>query len=123
MNRKGKRSAAQMRAKTATRKTKPKAPRAAKPARAQSSSEKVRQHRKRMRAKGYRLVQMWLPDTRTAEFAREAHLQSLRAANSPTADVDQAWVDSVSWWNSEEAAALAESEPPVPWWREPEKPR
>jgi hypothetical protein len=112
MNRKGKRPVAQMRAKTATRKTKPKAP--------QTAREKVRRHRKRMRAKGYRLVQMWLPDTRTAEFAREAHLQSLRASNSPTADVDQAWVDSVSWWNSEEATALAESEPPVPWWREPE---
>ncbi len=112
MPRKNKRPAAQMRAKTAVRKTKAKA---SLPAR-----EKVRRHRKRMRAKGYRLVQMWLPDTRTAEFAREAHLQSLRASNAPTADVDQAWVDSISWWNSEEAAALAESEPPVPWWREPE---
>jgi hypothetical protein len=112
MSRKGKRPAAQMRAKTATRKTKPKA--------SLTAREKVRRHRKRMRAKGYRLVQMWLPDTRTAEFAREAHLQSLRTSNSPTADLDQAWVDSVSWWNSEEAAALAESEPPVPWRREPE---
>jgi hypothetical protein len=101
MNRKGKRPAAQMRAKAAARKTKPKAPRAAKPARARSSREKVREHRKRMRAKGYRLVQMWLPDTRTPEFAAEAHRQSLRANASPFAAEDQAWVDSISDWNSD----------------------
>jgi len=76
-----------------------------------------------MRAKGYRLVQMWLPDTRSPEFAREAHLQSLRASNSPTEEIEQAYIDSISWWNSEEAIALEKSEPPVPWWREPEKPR
>jgi hypothetical protein len=110
--RKSTRSVAQMRAKAATRKSKPKA--------SKTTRDKVRLHRKRMRAKGYRLIQMWVPDTRTAEFAREAHLQSLRASNSPTADLDQAWLDSISWWNSEEAATLAQSEPPVPWWREPE---
>ena len=30
---------------------------------------------------------------------------------------DQAWVDAMSWSNSEEAAALEKSEPPTPWWR------
>jgi hypothetical protein len=120
MQRKNKRPAAPMRAKTAARKTKSKAPRAAKLAQTSSSREKVRAYRKRMRAKGLRLVQMWLPDTRTPEFAREAHLQSLRAANSPTAEIDQAYIDSISWWNSEEAADLARSEPPL-WWRKPEQ--
>jgi hypothetical protein len=71
-----------------------------------SSRDKVRAYRRRMRAKGMRLVQMWLPDTRSPEFAAEAHRQSLRAATSATAQMDQAWVDSVSWWNSDEAAAL-----------------
>jgi hypothetical protein len=101
MNRKGKRPAAQMRAKTATRKTKPKAPRAAMRAQASTSRDKVRAYRKRMRAKGLRLVQMWLPDTRTPEFAAEAHRQSLRANASPFAAEDQAWVDSMSDWKTD----------------------
>jgi hypothetical protein len=101
MNRKGKRPAAQMRAKPAARKTKPKAPRAAKPAQTATSRNKVRAYRKRMRAKGLRLVQMWLPDTRTPEFAAEAHRQSLRANSSPFAAEDQAWADSMSDWNTD----------------------
>jgi antidote-toxin recognition MazE-like antitoxin len=101
MNRKGKRPVAQMRAKAAARKTKPKASRAAKAAQAHTSRDKVRAYRKRMRAKGLRLVQMWLPDTRTPEFAAEAHRQSLRANASPFAAEDQAWVDSISDWKSD----------------------
>ena len=45
--------------------------------------ERVAAYRKRMRAKGLRLVQMWLPDTRTPEFAKQAHRASLAIANSP----------------------------------------
>jgi hypothetical protein len=101
MSRKGKRPAAQMRAKPAARKTKPKASQAAKQVQASASREKVRAYRKRMRAKGLRLVQMWLPDTRTPEFAAEAHRQSLRANSSPFAAEDQAWVDSMSDWNTD----------------------
>lgn len=51
-----------------------------------------------MRAKGLRLVQMWLPDTRTPEFAAEARRQSLRANNSRFAAQDQAWVEAMSDW-------------------------
>jgi Protein of unknown function (DUF3018) len=97
MKRESKRPAAQMRAKASTRKTTPK-PSAPKRARSNSSRDKVRAYRERMRAKGLRLVQMWLPDTRTAEFAAEAHRQSLLANNSPFAAEDQAWVDSMSDW-------------------------
>lgn len=61
-----------------------------------SSRDKVRIYRKRMRANGMRLIQMWLPDTRTAEFAREAKRQSLLANRSPHAATDQAWVDAMS---------------------------
>lgn len=101
MQRKNKPPAAQMRAKTAAHKTKPKATRALKRIQASSSRDKVRAYRKRMRAKGLRLVQMWLPDTRTPEFAAEAHRQSLLANTSPFAAEDQAWVDSISDWNSD----------------------
>ncbi len=55
-----------------------------------------------MRARGFRLVQMWLPDTRTPEFAAQAHRASLAIANSPTEREDQAFIDAVSWWTSEE---------------------
>jgi len=120
MNRKGKRPAAQMRTKAASRKTKPKAPRAAKLARTGTSRDKVRAYRKRMRAKGLRLVQMWLPDTRTPEFAELAHRASLAAANSPTEREDQAFIDSIQWLTSEEEAELRRTEPePERWWKEP----
>jgi len=87
-----------MRAQAAVRNTKPSP---AKQARAKSAREKVRAYPQRMRAKGLRLVQMWLPDTRTPEFAAEAHRQSLLANASPLAAEDQAWVDSISDWNSD----------------------
>jgi hypothetical protein len=76
----------------------------AKPSRPLSSRDKVRAHRARMRAKGLRLVQLWLPDTSTPEFAAQAHRASLAIANSPTEREDQAFIDSISWLNTEEAA-------------------
>lgn len=60
------------------------------------SREKARAYRERMRAKGLRPVQLWLPDTRTPEFAAEARRQSLAVANSPTEADDQAWIDAIS---------------------------
>lgn len=99
MLRKDNRPRAQMRAKTPVRKTKPKALPAAKRAPAQSSREKVRAYRERMRAKGLRLVQMWLPDMRTPQFAAEARRQSLLATKSPFAAAAQARVDAISAWN------------------------
>lgn len=60
------------------------------------SRERVQAHRRRMREQGMRLVQIWVPDTRSPEFAAEAARQSkLIAASSREAD-DQAFIDSVS---------------------------
>jgi hypothetical protein len=64
--------------------------------RLKSSREKVRAHRARLRAAGLRPVQIWIPDTRSAAFAREAHRQSVNLANSPTAAEDQAFIDAIS---------------------------
>ena len=89
------RSVAQMRAKASVRKTKPKPVAAAKRGRAKSSREKVRAYRERMRAKGLRLVQMWVPDTRTPDFGAEAHRQSLRANRSASAAIRRAWADAL----------------------------
>jgi Protein of unknown function (DUF3018) len=61
-----------------------------------SSREKVRKHRERLRAKGLRPVQFWVPDMDSLEFIAEARRQSLAVANSPHAEDDQAFIDSVS---------------------------
>jgi Protein of unknown function (DUF3018) len=96
MNRKSKRPAAPMRAKASARKTKPTAAAAAKTAPVKSSREKVRAYRQRMRAKGLRLVQMWLPDTRTPEFAADAHRQSPRDSRHASAAIRKAWADALA---------------------------
>lgn len=60
------------------------------------SREKVRSYRERMRARGLRLIQIWVPDTRTAAFRAEAHRQSLAVAKSPHAREDQDFIDAIS---------------------------
>jgi hypothetical protein len=66
------------------------------------SREKVREHRARLRAQGLRPIQIWVPDVRSPAFRAEAHRQSLIAANSPRAAEDQAFIDSVSVWGSDD---------------------
>jgi hypothetical protein len=117
MKRKNRRPAATARAKTSTRKASKRTVTHVTQAQPKSSRDKVSAHRARMRKRGFRLVQMWLPDTRTKEFAEQAHKDSLAIAKSETEADDQAFIDSVSWWNSPEAAALEKLEPPGPWWR------
>jgi hypothetical protein len=69
--------------------------------RVKSSREKVKAHRQRLRKKGLRPVQIWVPDVRSPEFAAEAHRQSLAVARSRHAADDQAFVDAISEWNEE----------------------
>ncbi|MDE2670305.1 MAG: antitoxin MazE family protein [Chloroflexota bacterium] len=64
--------------------------------RPQSSRDRVRAYRERLRRQGLRPIQIWVPDTRSPEFAAEAHRQSLLVASSPHAEEDQAFVDSIS---------------------------
>ena len=47
------------------------------------SREKVRAHRERLRRRGLRPIQIWVPDVRSPEFAREAHRQSEAVAVMP----------------------------------------
>jgi hypothetical protein len=60
------------------------------------SRDKVRDHRARMKAKGMKLVQLWVPDTSSAEFKAEARRQSRLIAQSPHEADDQAFIDSLS---------------------------
>ncbi len=60
------------------------------------SRDKVRAYRKRMRARGLRPIQIWVPDTRTAAFRTEAHRQSRALARSELAGADQDFIDAIS---------------------------
>ncbi|HYA04373.1 MAG TPA: antitoxin MazE-like protein [Xanthobacteraceae bacterium] len=96
MKPKSRRPIAQMRAKASVRKAKPKVSSAAKHTRAKSSREKVRAYRERMRAKGLRLVQMWVPDTLTPDGAGGADRQSLRARRRASAAIRKAWAKALT---------------------------
>ena len=65
--------------------------------------ERVEAHRDRLRAQGLRPIQIWVPDTRAPGFADEARRQCLLANASPHAESDQAFIDSISWFNADEA--------------------
>lgn len=67
----------------------------------QSSRDKVRSHRARLRAQGLRPIQIWVPDTRSPHFAAEARRQCKLIAESPQEADDQAFVDSISLLNDE----------------------
>ncbi len=64
--------------------------------RKQSSRDKVRLYRQRMRARGLRPIQIWVPDTRTAAFRADAHRQSRAVAESRHAEGDQGFIDAIS---------------------------
>lgn len=61
-----------------------------------SSRDKVRAWRERLRARGLRPVQFWVPDTRSADFAAAAHRQSRAVAHSPQAEADQSFIDAIT---------------------------
>jgi hypothetical protein len=49
-----------------------------------------------LRRQGLRPIQIWVPETRSAGFAAEAHRQSAAVACSPYEAADQAFIDAVS---------------------------
>ena len=57
---------------------------------------KVRNHRERLRAKGLRPIQIWVPDVRAVSFRAEAHRQSAAVAASAQALEDQAFIDAIA---------------------------
>ena len=71
-------------------------------ARTRSSRDKVRAHRERLRKRGLRPIQIWVPDVRSRRFKAEAHRQSLAIAKSSMEKGDQAFVDAISWWCDQE---------------------
>lgn len=61
-----------------------------------NSRDKVQAYRERMRTRGLRPIQIWVPDTRTTAFRKQAHRQSLAVARSDSARADQDFIDAVS---------------------------
>mgnify|MGYP000595619446 CR=1 FL=1 len=57
---------------------------------------RVAEYRRRMRERGYRPVQVWVPDVRSDAFAAEAHRQSLRLAAADHARDDQDFVEAIT---------------------------
>jgi len=47
-----------------------------------SIKERVGQYRTRMQARGFRQINIWVPDTRAPAFAKECRRQSLLAAKA-----------------------------------------
>ena len=66
------------------------------PNKKQRSRVRARIWHERMGARGLRPIQFWVPDTRTAGFAREAHRQSLAVVNSAHEREVQDFIDAIS---------------------------
>lgn len=62
---------------------------------AKSPRERAREYRERKRKEGMRLLQMWVPDVNSPEFAAEAHRQSVLAAEADRRGDDQDFIDSI----------------------------
>jgi hypothetical protein len=65
-----------------------------------SSRDKVRAHRKRLRQQGLRPLQIWVPDMSSPAFVREARRQSLAVSRSRRAAEDQDFIDAISDWKA-----------------------
>ncbi len=54
----------------------------------------VQRYRERMREAGFRLVQLWVPDTRAHGFAEECRRQSRAAARNKRAETEvMTWIE------------------------------
>ncbi|BBX45042.1 antitoxin MazE family protein [Mycobacterium cookii] len=64
--------------------------------------ERVGEYRRRMRERGLRPLQVWVPDVRTEAFAAEARRQALVVAHADEIGDDQDFVDAISTpWDEE----------------------
>ncbi|WP_394275524.1 antitoxin MazE-like protein [Luteococcus sp.] len=61
-----------------------------------SVQQRVSEHRRRMRERGYRPVQIWLPDVRSSAFAEEARRQASLVAIQDRELDDQNFMEAVS---------------------------
>ena len=58
--------------------------------------QRVAEHRRRLRARGYRPFQIWVPDVRSDAFAAEARRWSVQLAVADRAGDDKDFVAAIS---------------------------
>jgi len=58
--------------------------------------DRVGEYRRRMRERGLRPLQVWVPDVRTQSFGAEAHRQASLVARADDSADDQAFVEAIS---------------------------
>lgn len=58
-----------------------------------SSAPRVQRHRAQLKAQGMRPVQLWVPDTRSADFAAECRRQSALLAADPHERETLDWIE------------------------------
>ncbi len=64
--------------------------------------DRVSEYRRRMRERGLRPLQVWVPDVRTAAFEAEAHRQASLVADADASNDDQDFVEAISTrWDEE----------------------
>ncbi|WP_018600002.1 antitoxin MazE-like protein [Mycobacterium sp. 155] len=64
--------------------------------------ERVGEYRRRMRERGLRPLQVWVPDVRTQSFAAEAHRQASLVAKADERTDDQEFTEAISTpWDEE----------------------
>ena len=64
--------------------------------------ERVSEYRRRMRERGFRPVQIWVPDVRTPAFATEARRQAALVAAADQRGDDQEFIEAISTpWDEE----------------------
>ncbi|MFN9771892.1 MAG: antitoxin MazE family protein [Burkholderiales bacterium] len=61
-----------------------------------ATSERVQQHRDRLRRAGLRPIQLWVPDTRRPGFAEECRRQSALLADDPQERDTIEWLQAVA---------------------------
>jgi hypothetical protein len=59
-------------------------------------TERVNKHRESLRAAGLRPVQIWVPDTRSANFREKCERESLSLAADPLEAETLAWIAEVA---------------------------
>jgi hypothetical protein len=61
-----------------------------------TSTRRAGEYRQRMRERGYRPVQVWVPDVRSARFAAEAHREALALAEADRHSDDMDFVEAIT---------------------------
>lgn len=61
-----------------------------------SVNERVKRRRQLMRAQGLRPLQIWVPDTRSSDFAEQCRRQSLALRGDPQEADVAAWIEDVA---------------------------